>query len=831
MNGLIDDFGDEKDDLISLRNQLDGNDPQERKSAAKRVLNLMRSGENVQNLFSSMLRCVSTDDIELKRLVYLYLVNYSAQEPEQAIMTVNTFIQDSSHENPLIRSLAVRSMCRIRIESVAEHMILPLKKTLCDQDPYVRKTAAFGVAKLYDIVPESIENADIFNDLLALLYDDNPLVVANTTAAIAEINERRTTPIFEFNYKTIRPAINALHNSSEWCQTVLLDAISRCVPDDAKAAQHLIERITPLLRHENPSVVTGAFKSIFLLMKYDTRSPLDLFPQILPPFISLCSSAEPEIQYVVLQTVLLFVQQYPKALAKEIRFFFCKYNDPSYIKMVKLDIITQVMQPITVTVVLEELTEYTNEVDVAFVRKTIRCIGQIAIKMEASARRCVDILMNCLNGKADYAVEESITVLCDLLRKFPGDFDSVIIPICSTLDRVHDPKSKSAAIWVLGEYCHLIENVDILLDPFLDTFHDEQPLVQLQILSTVVKVYIAKQDKVQDQLQFILNEATKDSNVPDVKNRALLYWRLLSNDANIAKNIIVFDKTTIMHSGIHFDPKVLDELIQNMGTVSGTLHILPSEFVRRVKYVPDDENINANANDMNDNLDDMLDADGSRLRNWLPTRLNDETYLSVSIDFDANNMYMRLVNKSPSPLSQFAIALNKNILGLGLASTPSFPASLEFGDNAEVAIPIKLDPQNVGNEDKTELQLALRTNLGNLFGTTRIPIEITTTDDGNIGQEGFTERFSRYTVSKTINVEASFIGNDKTLAQRKVFVVGKNTVNNCNVVYVSFGFSPTLIFLAELTQNGQNFTALVKAETNFLMELIEQNAPYLFAQK
>jgi vesicle coat complex subunit len=122
----------------------------------------MRSGKNVQSLFSSVLRCVKTSDIELKKLAYLYLINDSSHEPEQAIMAVNTFVQDSQDPNPLIRALAVRNMCRIRLESVAEHMVIPLKCCLKDPDPYVRKTVAFGIAKLYEIIPEVAENSQLF---------------------------------------------------------------------------------------------------------------------------------------------------------------------------------------------------------------------------------------------------------------------------------------------------------------------------------------------------------------------------------------------------------------------------------------------------------------------------------------------------------------------------------------------------------------------------------------------------------------------------------------------------------------------------------------------
>lgn len=61
------------------------------------------------------------------------------------------FFQDCEDTNPLIRALAVRTMGCIRVDKITEYLCEPLRKCLKDEDPYVRKTAAVCVAKLYDI--------------------------------------------------------------------------------------------------------------------------------------------------------------------------------------------------------------------------------------------------------------------------------------------------------------------------------------------------------------------------------------------------------------------------------------------------------------------------------------------------------------------------------------------------------------------------------------------------------------------------------------------------------------------------------------------------------
>ena len=125
----------------------------------KQVIAAMTVGKDVSSLFPHVVKCIETNNVELKKLVYLYIINYSKTQPELAIMAVNSFRKDSKNPtNPLIRALAVRTMGYIRVDRITEYLCEPLKDSLNDLDPYVRKTAAICVAKLYDISPELVEN-------------------------------------------------------------------------------------------------------------------------------------------------------------------------------------------------------------------------------------------------------------------------------------------------------------------------------------------------------------------------------------------------------------------------------------------------------------------------------------------------------------------------------------------------------------------------------------------------------------------------------------------------------------------------------------------------
>ena len=59
--------------------------------------------------------------------------------------------------------------------------------------------------------------------------------------------------------------------------------------------------------------------------------------------------------------------------------------------------------------------------------------------------------------------------------------------------------------------------------------------VQLQTLTAVVKLFLTKPDSSQALVQRVLQSATKGCDNPDIRDRAYIYWRLLSTDPEATK--------------------------------------------------------------------------------------------------------------------------------------------------------------------------------------------------------------------------------------------------------------------------------------------------------
>lgn len=565
-----------------LREELKSSQRDKKRDAVKKVIANMTIGKDVSTLFHDVINCIQTDNLELKKLVYLYLINYAKTQPDSALLAVNTFVKDANDPNPLIRALAIRTMGCIRVEKITEYLCEPLGRCLKDEDPYVRKTAAVCVAKLYDISPELVEDRGFVDNLRDMVSDANPTVVANAVSALSEISENSGTDMMLVTANVLQKLLAALNECTEWGQVFILDSLSQYTPQDGREAEGIIERVSPRLQHANSAVVLSAVKVILRYLDDITNQDLirSITKKLAPPLVTLLNS-EAEIQYVALRNINLIIMKRPKILEHEVKVFFCKYNDPIYVKMEKLEIIVRLCSDRNAGQVLLELKEYATEVDVDFVRRAVRAVGRCAIKLEQATERCINVLLDLIKTKVSYVVQEAVIVIKDIFRKYPNRYESIISTLCENLEDLDEPEAKASMIWIIGEYADRIDNADELLDSFLETFQEETSVVQLQLLTATVKLFLKMPENAQEMVQRVLNLATEHSDNPDLRDRGYVYWRLLSSDPEAARAVVLSAKPQIGDDTFTMEPALLDELMGQIATLSSIYHKPPQAFVTK----------------------------------------------------------------------------------------------------------------------------------------------------------------------------------------------------------------------------------------------------------
>ena len=455
------------------------------------------------------------------------------------------------------------------------------------------------------------------------------MVVANAVAALTEIGDGTPSSTSTSSGIDLAPAaraklLRALNECTEWGQVFILDALgSGAPPADASDAEALAERVAPRLQHANCAVVLAAAKVLLRCAEVlHAPAAAALRRKLAPPLVTLLS-AEPEVQYVALRNMQLIAaadadaavanasssiasasssssssdpppQPYQPTLAHEVRAFFCKYNDPSYVKMEKLDLVVALASEKTVDQVLLELREYSTEVDVEFARKAVRAVGALAVRLEDAAERCVGVLLELVRTRVPYVVQEAVVVVRDVFRRYPGRYEAVISDLCASLDSLDEPGARAAMAWIVGEYADRIDNADELLEAFLDSFPEEPSAVQLALVTAAVKLFLKKPGPSSQRLiQLVLTYATGEADDPDLRDRAFIYWRLLSSDPEAARDVVLAEKPTISSasssgsssssSSSAIDPELARALLPQMGSLASVYHRPAQAFVSKAR--------------------------------------------------------------------------------------------------------------------------------------------------------------------------------------------------------------------------------------------------------
>jgi len=102
-------------------------------------------------------------------------------------------------------------------------------------------------------------------------------------------------------------------------------------------------------------------------------------------------------------------------------------------------------------------------------------------------------------------------------------------------------------------------------------------------------------------VQRVLETATKDCESPDVRDRAYIYWRLLSTDPAAAKAVVLAHRPPISLPRTTVPAGVLEELLGEIGSLASVYHKPAETFVGRGR-------IGADALKRPSDLDDEMSA-------------------------------------------------------------------------------------------------------------------------------------------------------------------------------------------------------------------------------
>lgn len=115
----------------------------------------------------------------------------------------------------------------------------------------------------------------------------------------------------------------------------------------------------------------------------------------------------------------------------------------------------------------------------------------------------------------------------------------------------------------------MIEDAPYLLEPMIDGFMEEASgSVRLEMLTAAVKLFFWRPPEMQHMLGRLLQKAIQESAHPDVRDRALLYYRLLEHSPDAARDVICACKEVVQEFQEEMDAESRDRIFEEFNTLS-----------------------------------------------------------------------------------------------------------------------------------------------------------------------------------------------------------------------------------------------------------------------
>ncbi|KAK9404589.1 AP-4 complex subunit beta-1 [Crotalus adamanteus] len=476
------------------------------RNVIQRVIRHMTQGVDVSSVFMEMVKASATIDIVQKKLVYLYMCTYAPLKPDLALLAINTLCKDCSDPNPMVRGLALRSMCSLRMPGIQEYIQQPILNGLRDKASYVRRVAVLGCAKMQKLQGDCEVDGALVNELYSLLRDQDPVVVVNCLRALEEILAHEGGVVI--NKPIAHHLLNRMPDLDQWGQSEVLTFLLRYKPRCEEELFDILNLLDGYLKNSSSSVVMAATK-LFLVLARD-------YPHV--------------------QADVLIIDSLPGHFSSQYKKFFCSYSEPHYIKCQKMEVLCKLVNDENVQHILEELRDYCTDVSAELARAAIFAIGNIA---RTYSEQCVRILTELLELKQEHITSAVVQVFRDLVWLCPQCTECVAQSLSGCEEIIQDSEGKQALIWLLGVHGERVPNAPYILEDFVENVKSEPfSVVKLELLTAVARLFVARPAECQDTLGRLLYYCIEEEKDMAVRDRALFYYRLLQAGVEETKGIL-----------------------------------------------------------------------------------------------------------------------------------------------------------------------------------------------------------------------------------------------------------------------------------------------------
>ncbi|EEB10658.1 Coatomer subunit beta, putative [Pediculus humanus corporis] len=467
---------------MQLKLDLEKGDVKTKIEALKKTIHMILSGERLPGILMTIIRFVlPLQDHMVKKLLLIFWeivpkTNPDGKLMQEMILVCDAYRKDLQHPNEFLRGSTLRFLCKLKEPELLEPLMPAIRACLEHRHSYVRRNAVLAIFTIYRnfefLIPDAPELIANFleseqdmsckrNAFLMLLHADQERALNYLASCLDQVNsfgDILQLVIVELIYKVCH--VNPSERSRFIrCIYNLLNSSSQAVRYEAAG--------TLITLSSAPTAIKAAASCYIEIIIKESDNNVKLI--VLDRLISLKNNPTHER---VLQDLVMDILRVLSSPDLEVR----KKTLNLAMELVSSRNIEEM-----VLVLKKEVTKTHNVVEHEDTGKyrqlLVRTLHSCCIKFPDIAATVIPVLIEFLSDSNELAATDVLVFIREAIHKFENLRPLIIEKLLESFTSIKSVKVHRAALWILGEYAYLPEDIQTVMTQVRQTL-GEIPIVE-----------------------------------------------------------------------------------------------------------------------------------------------------------------------------------------------------------------------------------------------------------------------------------------------------------------------------------------------------------------
>ena len=450
---------------MQIRQDLEKGDTRVKIEALKKLIQLILNGEKMSPMvLMVVIRFVMpSQDHMIKKLLLIFWEVVPKYTPDgklmqEMILVCDAYRKDLQHPNEFIRGSTLRFLCKLKEPELLEPLMPSIRTCLEHRHSYVRRNAVLAIYTIYRNFDQLIPDAP---ELIASFLEQEQDASCKRNAFMMLIHADQDRAL-----SYLSSCIDQVHTFGDILQLVIVELIYKVCHANPSERARFIRCIYNLLNSSSPAVRYEAAGTLVTLSSAPTavKAAATCYIEL------ILKEADNNVKLIVLDRLIALkeVPAHEKVLQELVMDILRIVAAPALEVRKKtmnlaLDLVTSRNIEEMVLVLKKEVVKTNNAVEHEDTGKyrqlLVRTLHQCSIKFPDVAASVIPVLIEFLSDQNELAAMDVLVFVREAMQRFDSLRPLIISKLLETFPSIKALKIHRAALWILGEYCSSVEDI------------------------------------------------------------------------------------------------------------------------------------------------------------------------------------------------------------------------------------------------------------------------------------------------------------------------------------------------------------------------------------